>query len=308
MAEAVARGLADTPKMLPTWFLYDNEGSELFEEITQLPEYYLTRTERSILEKYACEMVEAVGPGLSIVEFGSGSACKTRLLMDAALANQPNLTFVPIDISSDFLKASSLTLLSEYDHLSVHALAAEYFDAIENLPSNDGPRLILFLGSNIGNLTHTEAQDFLGRIQAKMQPLDRILLGVDLAKDKATLEAAYNDSRGLTERFNKNLLRRVNKEMGGHFDLSCFRHHAPYDEVEQRIEMRLISSVNQHVQVDQLERSYDFAKGEFIHTEWSHKYTLESFAKLCEPAGLEIDSSWTDDKGWFSMMMLRPRI
>jgi len=306
LCRAVIDGLAARQKSLPTHFLYDRAGSELFERITELPEYYPTRTERSILEANAPHMIEAAGEGAALVEFGSGSSAKTRLLLEAAMARQPELKYVPIDISADFLRSTAQTLLSEYPRLRVTALAAEYFDAIDALPAHDGPRLILFLGSNIGNMTHAEAADFLGRVRARMEPQDRILLGVDLVKDRAILEAAYNDAQGVTGLFNRNVLHRINRELNGHFDVECFRHHAPYDERMARIEMRLHSVGEQHVAVDDVERTFDFADGEYIHTEWSHKYTRETFAALCAPAGLEIAEAWRDPREWFAMMMLRP--
>lgn len=298
-------GLGAQPKSLPTQFLYDRRGSELFEQITELPEYYPTRTERSILEGHADEIVEAAGPGAAIIEFGSGSSVKTRLLIEAALRRHGSLRYLPIDISFDFLKSSSQTLLSDYPGLRITALGAEYFDAAEALPGHDGPRLILFLGSNIGNLTREEAVEFLGRVRRNMLPQDRMLVGIDLIKDPNVLVAAYNDRKGVTAEFNRNLLRRINRELDGHFVEGCFRHSAPYDEQEQRIEMRLYSIGDQHVRVDALDQTFDFADGEYIHTEWSHKYTPETFANLCAPAGLRIDHLWTDQRHWFGLALLR---
>jgi dimethylhistidine N-methyltransferase len=303
---AVAEGLRGAPKSLPTHFLYDHAGSELFERITELPEYYPTRTERSILEANAREIVESAGMNAALVEFGSGSSAKTRLLIEAALARQPELRYVPIDISVEFLKQSSQALLDRYDRLRVTALGAEYFDAISALPAHDGPRLILFLGSNIGNLTHEEATEFLTRVRCRMEPRDRLLIGIDLVKDRHVLEAAYNDAQGVTAAFNRNLLRRVNRELDGHFVVDCFRHHAPYDEAEQRIEMRLYSVGEQHVPIDAIGQTYGFRDGEYIHTEWSHKYTRESFAALCAPAGLALEHVWPDPRDWFALTMLKP--
>ncbi|MGV3615562.1 MAG: L-histidine N(alpha)-methyltransferase [Fimbriimonas sp.] len=303
----VAEGLAKTPKSLPTRFLYDQAGSELFERITELPEYYPTRTERAILEAHAGEIVAAAGPNVAMVEFGSGSSLKTRLLIEAALARQPELRYVPIDISVDFLKQSSQALLDQYPGLRITALGGEYFDAIEALPEHDGARLVLFLGSNVGNLTHEEAIDFLGRVRARMNGRDRLLLGIDLVKDPTVLRAAYNDAQGVTAAFNRNLLRRVNRELDGHFDLSCFRHVAPYDEAAQRIEMRLYSVGDQRVTIDAIGQTFDFADGEYIHTEWSHKYTLDTFEALCAEAGLTVEHAWPDARNWFAVTMLKAR-
>lgn len=302
---AVREGLGAPQKSLPTQFLYDRRGSEIFEQITELPEYYPTRTERSILEAHADEIVEAAGAGAAIIEFGSGSSVKTRLLIEAAIRRHGSLRYLPIDISFDFLKSSSQTLLSDYPGLRITALGAEYFDAAEALPSHDGPRLILFLGSNIGNLTKQEAVEFLSRIRRNMTGEDRMLVGIDLVKDREILEAAYNDRQGVTAEFNRNLLRRINRELDGHFVEECFRHSAPYDDREQRIEMRLYSKGDQHIRVDALDQTFDFADGEFIHTEWSHKYTPETFAQLCAPASLQIDHLWTDPRNWFGLALLR---
>lgn len=301
----VRDGLSGTPKSLPTRFLYDQAGSELFEQITELPEYYPTRTERAILEAHAGEIVRAAGENLSIVEFGSGSSAKTRLLIEAALDQQPELRYVPIDISVDFLKQSAQTLLGRYEGLRITALGGEYFDAAEALPPHDGPRLIIFLGSNIGNLTHEEAVEFLSLIRSQVTEQDRLLVGIDLVKDRSTLEAAYNDAQGVTAAFNRNLLSRINRELEGNFDVPCFRHHAPYDPAAQRIEMRLYAVGDQHVTIEAAGGSFDFADGEYIHTEWSHKYTPDTFAALCAEAGLTIDRLWSDPRDWFAVTMLR---
>jgi L-histidine N-alpha-methyltransferase len=305
LCRAVREGLGSQPKSLPTQFLYDRRGSELFEQITELPEYYPTRTERAILEARSSEIVEAAGDGAAIIEFGSGSSVKTRLLIEAALARRPELRYLPIDISFDFLKSSSAELLRDYPGLRITALGGEYFDAADSLPTHDGPRLILFLGSNIGNLTREEAVDFLRRVRGNMTAEDRMLVGLDLVKDRATLEAAYNDRQGITAEFNLNLLRRINRELDGHFDERRFQHDAPYDEVEQRIEMRLYSVGDQRVRVDGVDLSFDFADGEYIHTEWSHKYTRESFSALSAHAGLSIEHLWTDGRQWFGLALLR---
>jgi len=304
--QLVDEGLGTMPKSLPTCYLYDHRGSELFEEITRLPEYYPTRTEQSILERHALDIVEAVGDGMCLIEFGSGSSLKTRILIEAALCRQQHLQYVPIDISTDFLKASAQQLLDECSRLSILALGAEYFEAIEALPDHDGPRLILFLGSNIGNMENEEAIEFLSQVRQQMNPMDRVLVGVDLVKDRSVLEAAYNDSQGVTAEFNRNLLRRINGELDGNFDLACFHHMAPYDDRTERIEMRLYSTCRQAVEIEATGRIYEFAAGEFIHTEWSHKYTRDSFARLCASGGLEIDSAWTDERDWFSTMLLKP--
>jgi dimethylhistidine N-methyltransferase len=300
------RGFPAPQKTLPCRFFYDDAGSHLFERICQLPEYYLTRTEQKILEDRAPKMIAAAGGDLALIEFGSGSSCKTRILLDAVLDRQRRLHYTPIDISSEFLRASALSLLAAYDRLFVTALAAEYNDAIPLLPGHDGPRLILFLGSNIGNFEHEEAVGFLARIRRQMQKRDRILIGVDLVKERRILEAAYNDAAGVTEAFNKNLLLRVNRELGANFDPDRWEHAAPFVEEASRIEMRLVSPNRQAVFFGAFEQKVSFEEGEFIHTENSHKYTLASFAALCAAAGLGIQERWLDERKRFAVMLLKP--
>jgi dimethylhistidine N-methyltransferase len=248
-----------------------------------------------------------VGGDIAIVEFGCGSAFKTRLLLDAAVVRQTGLHYMPIDISAEFLRDSAVGLLRDYDDLTVTAIAAEYNDGIAHLPEHVGPRLILFLGSNIGNFVRSEAVAFLARVRSAMRTVDRMLVGIDLVKDRAIIEAAYNDAQGVTEIFNKNLLVRVNAELGGEFDLDQFSHHAPYVEPENRIEMRLISRGAQSVRIAGLGREFTFEEGEFIHTENSHKYTLDAFASLSEDAGLGVEEFWHDPRHWFAVVLLRPR-
>lgn len=304
--EAVAEGLCAPRKRLPCRFFYDAAGSRLFERICQLPEYYLTRTEYALLERYAPQILAVAGEDLTIVEFGSGNASKTRLLLDAALERQRHLHYIPIDISADFLRDTVHALLDEYQGLTVTALAAEYADGIDALPAEDGPRLILFLGSNIGNFTHDEAIDFLAHLRRRMQPQDRLLLGVDLLKARPILETAYNDREGVTAQFNKNILARINRELGANFDLQAFDHAAPFIESRSRIEMRLISRRPQTVYVAALEREFTLEEGEFIHTENSHKYSLEGIASFCHEAELAIEARWLDEKAWFALLLLKP--
>ena len=241
LKNVVADGLNRPDRRLPCCFFYDAAGSDLFEQICDLPEYYLTRTERAILDRYSPEIVDAVGENLALVEYGSGSSVKTRLLLSAALERQSYLHYVPIDISSDFLRESAEVLLRDYDRLRVTAIAAEYSDAGPVVPHHDGPRLFLFLGSNIGNFDRDGAVSFLKDVRRVMQPQDRILLGVDLLKDSGIIEAAYNDAAGVTAKFNKNLLVRINAELDADFDLDSFDHSAPFIGEHDRIEMRLVS-------------------------------------------------------------------
>lgn len=306
LAGVTLDGLSKSPKSLPCRFFYDSAGSILFEKICRLPEYYLTRTEQSILERFADEIVAACSGPISLVEYGSGSSCKTRILIDAALARQGTLQYSPIDISADFLIQSARSLLSEYPQLEITAIAAEYADALSALQTDRLPRLFLFLGSNIGNFEAAEAVAFLSSIRAQMLPADRLLVGADMVKEVSALEAAYNDSAGVTEAFNKNLLLRINRELGGQFDLESFVHHAPFIAGKNRIEMRLISRFNQDIKVAALDRRFHFDEGEYIHTEDSHKYTPESFAAICSEAGLSIHRVWSDEHCWFTVNLLGP--
>lgn len=301
----VSEGMSAAQKWLPCRFFYDQTGSHLFEQICQLPEYYLTRTERAILERYAAHILAAVGNEIALIEFGSGSSYKTRLLLQAALAQQRHLHYLPIDISADFLRAASHALLHEFERLSVTAIAAEYQDGIAALPDLDTPRLILFLGSSIGNFTHAEAIDFLKTVRRQMRPEDRLLVGADLLKERPIIEAAYNDAQGVTAQFNKNLLARINQQLGANFALEAFDHHAPFVEAASRIEMRLISQQDQTVYVGALEQAFSVKQGEYIHTENSHKYSPLSFAALCREAGLAVQECWQDDCGWFALFLLK---
>jgi L-histidine N-alpha-methyltransferase len=298
--QTVEEGLAAPQKHTPARFFYDQAGSDLFEKITKLPEYYLTRCEREILAQYADEIVDAVGPVIEIVEFGSGSSCKTRSLLDAA-EGQGHLHYVPIDISGEFLRAASISLLEEYPGLEITAVAAEYSDALNHLPRKRAPRLFIFLGSNIGNFETDEAISFLKAIAGKMDDSDRLLVGMDLVKDPSIIEPAYNDSAGVTAAFNKNILRRINQELGADFDLDSFEHHAPFVKEHSRIEMRLVSTKDQDVHIPALDRTIHFKTGEFIHTENSHK-----FKELpLEGTGLRAVRSWTDSKQWFALTLLK---
>jgi L-histidine N-alpha-methyltransferase len=302
----VSQGLAAAQKHLPCRFFYDTPGSHLFEQICGLPEYYPTRTEQAILQRHAQELTARAGSDLTLVEFGSGSSFKTRLLMDALLTRQTHLHYLPIDISREFLHQSARVLLTEYPQLSITAIAGEYNDAIEALPTDAEPRLFLFLGSNIGNFEREEAVAFLKRIRRCMRPDDRLLLGVDLVKERAVLEAAYNDAAGVTAAFNKNLLLRCNRELDADFDLTQFAHHAPFIEAEARIEMRLISQCAQTVTLGATGERFAFRAGEILHTEYSHKYTLSDVYALCQQAGLETLACRQDERGWFNVSLLAP--
>jgi L-histidine Nalpha-methyltransferase len=304
-AREVERGLTGSPKRLPCRFFYDEQGSLLFEEICALSEYYVTRAERDILCEHADEMARLFPHEIALVELGSGSAAKTRLLIEAFLRRHPSLRYMPIDISPTILEESSRELLRAYPRLEVVAVAAEYREGLARVRSEtERPKLILWLGSNVGNLDRGEAAEFLRGVRETMADGDRMLMGVDLRKDRHTLERAYDDSRGVTARFNLNLLARINQELGGRFDLSRFRHRAVYNQAIGRVEMYLDSLVEQRVRIEALGREIAFAAGESIHTENSYKYRLSEIDALASAAGLRVEQRWLDQDVRFSVNLL----
>lgn len=313
LAEEVRAGLTSVPKRLPCRFFYDEEGSQLFEEICALPEYYVTRAERELLETYAHDIVAHLPAASALVELGSGSAAKTRLLIEALLRRQRELRYVPVDISQSALEESAHALLAAYPQLRVDAVAAEYEDGLRYLANlevlaagTSEPKLVLWLGSNVGNLTRDEAAAFLRRVRAGMGPQDRLLIGIDLRKDRAVLEPAYDDAQGVTARFNKNLLVRINRDQGGRFDLDRFDHRAIYHEPEGRIAMYLVSREEQLVPVEALGLRVPFAAGEPIHTEDSYKYSDDEIRALASAAGFTVERQWYDAGRRFSESLFRP--
>jgi L-histidine Nalpha-methyltransferase len=302
---AVLAGLEAAPRTLPCRYFYDLEGSLLFEQICELPEYYLTRAEDAILRERSDEIAAELPLRVDLVELGSGSARKTRRLLEALLRRQPALRYLPIDISADMLAQTSRDLSRDYPRLSVLPIAAEYAAGMARAAQERaGPLLVAFLGSNLGNFDLAEAAAFLGRIRAMLREGDHTLIGLDLRKDRALLEAAYDDAAGVTARFNLNLLRRINRELGGDFDLAGFRHRAFFNEEEGRVEMHLVSLREQQVTV--AGRAFRFAAGETIHTENSYKYTAGQVRELGRAAGLELRCAWTDAERHFSLNLFRP--
>lgn len=308
LAWDVKLGLASSPKRLPCRYFYDHEGSLLFEAICRLPEYYLPQAERESLLAGAEEIVACCPPGAVLIELGSGSATKTRILIEALLLRQQTLRYIPIDISRTALEDSAQYLLRDYPALDVTAIACEYQEGLARLNGEaDAPKLILWLGSNIGNLDRAEAAQFLGRVGGLMSPADRLLVTIDLRKDREVLRRAYDDSRGVTARFNLNLLTRINRELGAHFDLGAFRHRAVYNEEPGRIEMYLVSTCSQQVPIDDLGIEVHLAEGEAIHTEDSYKYSLAEIASLAKTAGLSVERQWFDGNRQLSVNLLARR-
>jgi L-histidine N-alpha-methyltransferase len=307
-AQAVDDGLGSEPFSLPCRFFYDAAGSELFEEICDLPEYYLTRAEHEILSRHSDEIAACCVTPLFLAELGSGSSTKTRLLIEALLRRQGKLRYVPVDISQSMLEQSSEALLADYRSLTITAIASEYRDGLRHLGKDTRlPKLIAWLGSNIGNFTRPDAQHFLSGIRDAMSADDRVLLGVDLRKDARALERAYDDARGVTARFNKNLLVRINRELGGKFDLADFRHRARVVDDGGRVEIGLVCERSCEVRVAALGRSFRFARGDFIHTEDSTKYSEREIDALADAAALRVDARWLDPERRFCVALLAPR-
>ena len=296
-------GLSSTPKTLPSKYFYDARGSHLFEMITRLPEYYLTRSETEILEREAGRFVEATRPR-ALVEFGSGAARKTRLLLDAMLERDLLEGYGPVDVSADASRHAADALILVYPDLKVEGVIGD-FEHPRDLPFAGRPRLMALLGSTIGNLDEIQATKFLRSIRAEMTDADRFLIGFDLVKDASILERAYDDEAGVTAQFNLNMLRVLNRELGASFDLEAFRHKAVWNPRDSRIEMHLESLREQRVPIPELGLEVHLASGETIRTEMSHKYTRESVAALLEVAGFRIDSWETDRAGYFALALAR---
>jgi L-histidine N-alpha-methyltransferase len=294
----VLQGLTSSPKSLPPKWFYDAHGSELFERITELPEYYPTRAERAILAVRAAEIAAAL-PARTLVELGSGSSEKTRYLIDALTCLH---TYVPVDVSDTALEQAGRALVAERPGLRVHALIAD-FTAGLTLPGTPGPRLLVFLGGTIGNLLPAERAEFLAGVRALLRPGDALLLGTDLVKDEGVLVRAYDDAAGVTAAFNRNVLSVVNRELGADFEPEAFDHVALWDAGNEWIEMRLRSRTAQAVKVPALGLAVDFAAGEELRTEVSVKFRKEGVIEELSAAGLELTRWWTDGEGRFALSL-----
>lgn len=298
LRQAVAAGLSGPHKSLPPKFFYDETGSRLFEEICATPEYYPTRTELGLLERHAGEIAEALGPRCRLVEPGSGSSRKVRTLLERL---RP-LVYEPLDISGAYLLQASTMLAEDYPWLAVHAVCVDFVEApLPTLDHAPAPSscAIFFPGSSIGNFEPNQARFFLRRLAAVLGSGNSLLIGYDLKKETALLEAAYNDAAGLTAAFNLNLLARINRELQADFGLDAFHHHAFYNEREGRVEMHLVSRRRQQVRLDGL--AFEFEAGETIHTENSYKYQPDEFAALARQAGFTAVGTWTDERQWFAL-------
>jgi L-histidine N-alpha-methyltransferase len=317
MVEDVRAGLLAVPKDLSPWpkYFYDEKGSELFEEITALPEYYQTRTELSILREKAPEIVARTGCR-ELVELGSGSSSKTRVLLDAMVSRSGSASepgpdrYVPFDVSESALAGSAKRLIKEYPTLEISGFIGDFDRSLESLLAHPragaAGRLVIFLGGTIGNFTPEHRRAFLERLRAGLEVGDYLLVGVDLIKDTSRLEAAYDDATGTTARFNKNLLNVLNRKLGGEFDPELFVHRATFNSEESRVEMWLDSTVEQEVPVSALDLEVPFEAGEGMRTEISTKFTRESIAGAFDEAGLRLLDHYTDDGNLFGLALGEP--
>lgn len=301
--DSIIQGLQQTPKTLPCQYFYDDRGSQLFEQICDLPEYYPTRTEQSILEACAAEIAQLTG-ACELVELGSGSSRKTRLLLEAYSQANDQLQYCPIDVSAGILKTTALELLRQYPKLKLCGLAGTYEQALDQLhPAELENRMLIFLGSTIGNLNQRECDRFLDRVQKALKPGEFFLLGVDLQKDPAVLEAAYNDAQGITAAFNLNILSHLNWRFQGNFNPDQFTHWAFYNTVEHQIEMHLRSLETQTVALEALGFDTTLKAGESIQTEISRKFHLPTLVSGLESYALHPLQVWTDPQAWFGLLL-----
>jgi dimethylhistidine N-methyltransferase len=297
----VLEGLSANPRTLPCKYFYDARGAELFERICELDEYYLTRADLDATRTHIEAIAACIGNGVRLVELGSGAGIKTRILLE----HLTDLTsYVPVDISAEQLARNAEALRADYTGLAVHPVAADYTQPFE-LPPSRARTVVYFPGSTIGNFHPPEAVAFLRRLYRLVAPAGGMLIGVDLKKERAVLERAYDDAAGVTAAFNLNLLERINRELGADFDLQRWTHRALYDERAGRIEMHVVSAVDQRVTI--ADRTFAFGRGETIRTEVSYKYALEDFARLAGEARLAVDRVWLDRAGRFSLQWLTPR-
>lgn len=297
----VLKGLQKKQKTLPSKYFYDERGSQLFEEICRLEEYYPTRTELSILETHIQGIIESIGEEALLIEFGSGSSFKTRVILE----HLNELTgYVPVDISGDFLFDEAEKLRSEFTGLDIYPVEADYTKTFNIENYGEQKRVVYFPGSTVGNFTPENARKFLGKTTRMLQKGDGLLIGVDAKKSPKILERAYDDAKGITAAFNKNLLRRLNSELGSSFDIEQFRHKAVYNVREGRVEMHLVSLINQKVQVGETEIA--FKEGESIHTENSYKYDADEFSALLN-AHYTLENQWTDSRRWFNIFYFSVR-
>jgi len=307
LIDEVWRGLRKRPRSLVPWMLYDSEGSDLFECITTLPEYYPTRTERDILAKYAEAIITATGSDCSrplrLLELGAGTAAKTGILLKAATRLRDRVTYFPVDVSSDALDSACDSIGCLLPDVQLQPLVANYVTHPPKLERFDGTTLVMYIGSSIGNFSPAEARTILRNLRSELKAGDALLLGTDLVKDEATLVRAYDDRDGVTAAFNMNILHRLNRELGANFDTGCFQHRARWNGAESRMEMHLESTRDQCVEIPGAQLSVEFAAFETIHTESSYKFTRKTLAALLDDAGFTAEQTWTDPRQWYALTL-----
>jgi dimethylhistidine N-methyltransferase len=307
LACEVRRGLIARPRSLSPWMFYDAEGSRLFERITTLPEYYLTRTERAILAGNADAIVAGAHNDrslpLRLVELGAGTASKTRILLEAALRLSDNVAYVPVDVCPDALELACQNVASALPEVRMQPVVQNYITHPLQLEPFDGTTLALYIGSSIGNFSPEEARLILRNLCVQLQGGDALLLGTDMVKDEPTLLAAYDDSDGTTAAFNLNILRRLNRELGANFDAGCFRHRVLWNSIESRIEMHLESTREQDVSIEDADLELHFMPRETIHTENSYKFTDRGIRSLLSESGFETREAWKDSHGWYALTL-----
>lgn len=301
----VLRGLAARPKTLSPWLFYDAKGSALFEQITSLPEYYVTRTERAIFTAHAGEIVRhaAGNRPLAVVELGAGTAAKTGLLLESVAARQGSVEYYPIDVSESALLEAREHLERECANVHVYPRVGDYTEGLGQIDIPGMRRLVLYIGSSIGNFEPDDAAELLSGLRAQLAPGDQLLLGADQVKDAAALLAAYDDSQGITAAFNRNVLHRINRELEANFEPWRFIHEARWNSRLSRIEMHLCSEGDQTVHIAALGITLDFAAGETIHTENSYKFTDPRITDLLSSAGFGLRRTWKDNSGWFGVYL-----
>jgi L-histidine Nalpha-methyltransferase len=304
-AEEVMRGLSSRPKTLPCKLFYDERGSALFEEITQLPEYYLTRTEFEILQECSSEIVQAAGSPTSVVELGAGTATKTSTLLRAVARRQIRVKYFPVDISPSALAEAKERVRQELPGALVHPLIADFGNGFRFLSEVPGRKFVLYLGSSIGNFDLEEATGLLRKVRERLSEGDALLLGTDMVKSPHILVPAYDDAQGITARFNKNILQRINRELEANFDLDSFRHVAEWNPQLSRMEIYLESVRARSVVLRLTGNTVKFAAGERIHTENSYKYTLEMVERMLCVSGFRLEKSWFDRRKWFGLHLAR---
>jgi dimethylhistidine N-methyltransferase len=305
----VKKGLNSTPKTLPSKYFYDKIGDALFVEIMDLPEYYLTRSEMDIFKNKTNELIDAFDLNtdsyFELIELGAGDGTKTKELLKSLNEHNYNFEYFPIDISINALNLLEKDLAKELPNVSVKTQQGDYFEVLANLSKSKKPKIILFLGSNIGNMTDNLATQFIYNLGDNLQTGDKLLLGVDLIKSKQIVLPAYNDSKGITEKFNLNLLYRINKELGGDFNLNQFKHYPEYEEQEGIAKSSIMSTANQTVKIKGLGEAYNFTKGEKIHTEISRKYNDELINKIIADTDFSLEVKIMDNKEYFADYILK---